>query len=83
MSLFPSAVAEFKISDQILPQRKFVIMSYNHDSNKDCMIKFNKRFFLEPKETVRQVVSNFLCGDVKRDILNSATAVRNRLTFLS
>ena len=44
---------------------------------------FVKHFVLELKETVRQVMSNFVCSNVSCDILNSATAVGNRLTFLS
>ena len=45
---------------------------YKHDSSIDHMIQFNitfgKTFFLELKETLRQVVSNFLCGNDRRDM---------------
>ena len=54
-----------------------------NDSNEDYRIKFNKTFYLELKEVMRQVVCDYLRGNVGRDILNSATAVGNRLSFLS
>ena len=65
VTVFPTAVTEFKMSRLILSQRIFVIeFMIKHDSNKDCRIQFNKTFFLELKESVRQVVSSFLCDDV-------------------
>ena len=45
VSLFPTAVAEFKISRLTLQQRKFVIeFIMKHDSRKYCKIQFNKTF---------------------------------------
>ena len=47
------------------------------------LIKLLVIVFVKLKETVRQIASNFLRSDVKRDILISTTAVGNRLPFLS
>ena len=45
VSLFTTAVAEFKMSRLIFPQRKFVIeFMMKHDSIKDCRIQFNNKY---------------------------------------
>ena len=72
VSLFPTAGAEFKLLRLILSQRKFAIeLMMKHDSSKGCRNQFNKTFdkkkIVELKETVRQVVSNFRCDNVRRD----------------
>ena len=46
VSLFPTAVAEFKLPRLTIPQRKFEIeFMMKHDSSKNCRIQLNKTFF--------------------------------------
>ena len=48
VSLFPTAIAEFKMLHLILLQRKFVIeFMIKHDSNKVCRFKLYKTFFIQ------------------------------------
>ena len=68
VSLFLTAIADFKMSRLSLQQRIFVIEFWiKHDKIKDCKIPFHEAFniiyFIELKDTVRQVVSIFLCGN--------------------
>ena len=66
-----------------LPQRIFVIeIMTKHDSSKFCKIQFKYNFgkthFFRTKGNSEIGCEFFFCDNVRRDILNSATAVEKK-----